>query len=422
MHFLRAHIHRTQNFWVLASIQGASLGLPGMLVGGAVAENIGKASAYFAIFLGNIFLWLIGLSIITMSEEKKNNSLDIVKSFLGKVGMTLAGIALIGAFITWYSMQLSSAILAFGGLLNIEHFWGTLTGLRVGALLGILVALISISGIKSVRNTCVYVFPLLFIYVVTFGFMSENFRFSDQANFTFSSKSIISVISVILPGIVNLPTFFRHSKSTYDSVLGLTLFILFTMFFQAFSVLIGVGNPTLFFSKVRDVFSPNISIVLSILFVTLSLICINLVNIYFASAVWENLVRKTSYGKEFAIIGLMGTAAYTFMQVSTPMLFLQTFTNDVIGALGVVLIVAFVIKLFVKHRPRKIEKTVNVLCWIVGSAIGTTYQIMFPNDPNGALLATMGATLVSFLVAIFIEETIWSGKILLERNFAWFEE
>lgn len=410
---------KSQNYWQMTSIQSASLGLPMIAAASHIARSSGTFVAISSILIGNLILWLIGFSIISMTKNEKKNAIDNVKFFMGISGEYLAATVLILSFLSWYILQISQAMSGLGAVLPIGSSLATNDILRFGTAIGFISALVSIKGIVIIRKICTYIFPFLLAYILYVLFMkSEGILWINSPEY-FSLYGIITIVTIFLPGVVNFPTFFRHSKSYQDSILALTFTMIFLALFQFLALLLGIGYTSSFLSS-RD--ADAFSIFFASFFILSSYLCCNIVNIYFASATTESIFKRYSSGKEFAIIGLMGTAAYTFMQVSTPMLFLQTFTNDVIGALGVVLIVAFVIKLFVKHRPRKIEKTVNVLCWIVGSAIGTTYQIMFPNDPNGALLATMGATLVSFLVAIFIEETIWSGKILLERNFAWFEE
>lgn len=47
---------RNQNFWHLASIQGASQGLGSILIGGQIAKDVGAGAALVSVLIGNIIL------------------------------------------------------------------------------------------------------------------------------------------------------------------------------------------------------------------------------------------------------------------------------------------------------------------------------------------------------------------------------
>ena len=53
-----------QNFWQLACIQSASIGLPGMLVGGQIAKEYGAGTAIISLCIGNLILWGIAYRAI----------------------------------------------------------------------------------------------------------------------------------------------------------------------------------------------------------------------------------------------------------------------------------------------------------------------------------------------------------------------
>ena len=151
------------------------------------------------------------------------------------------------------------------------------------------------------------------------------------------------------------------------------------------------------------------------IFIIMSSICLNLVNIYFASAGGETVFYRNWSSKEYTIIGLLGTAAYTFLQVVFPMQFLENLTNSFISCLGIVLLLAFLTRIIVKHRTRTFEKAITSSCWYCGCLVSLLIQIWGPNEPNYALMAGVSTSLLCFLSIVFIEETIWSIQHLAKR-------
>lgn len=247
------------------------------------------------------------------------------------------------------------------------------------------------------------VFPLLVFFSIYEIFLFlPKFRLDSILNFSFFGT--IAVISVTLPGIVNLPTFFRHSKSQSDAYLGLNLMIVFTALFQVTTTVIGFDSSSIFI--VEDVMYSC----LLCFFVLISLFSVNLVNIYFASAGWELIFPHRKTSKEYAVIGLLGTMSYTFLQVSQPMQYLENMASNFIASLGVVLMLAFLVRMVVRHRPRPMEQYVNIGCWLMGAVWGTIVHIQGGLYGAHGIVFSMTVSLISYLCVIFVEETMWALK------------
>jgi len=397
-----------QNFWQLASIQSSATGIPVMIIGGHVAAKFGVATGITSVIVGNLILWIIGMVIISMAAPEKDNALQNVMHYLGKVGSISGAIFLLLAFLSWYILELNSANIAISRLLSHEE-----TSLRLGAGLGAFIALLSIGGIRLIKKYCTFIFPFLLL----FSIFSIIYHFSIvKTNFVwnFSTLGIFAVISINLARFVNLPTFFRHSRSLLDSYLGLSLMIFFTMFFQISMILVGYGIG---FHDVASI-SAN-SMIYSyflIAFIILILIAMNLVNIYFASASWEIIFPHRKSNIEFVIIGLLGTLAYTFIQIATPMQFILSIAYNFIASLGIVLLLAFLIKTFEQHRPRPYEKVINLSCWFFGAIMGTLYTWKGSIDSTKTLIISICATTLAFLFIFYLEETIWSVRKIIARR------
>ena len=395
----------SQNFWHLASIQASSAGIPVMIVGGHIVKNHGIITGITSVILGNLMLWIIGITIISMSVPKKDNALQNIMQYLGKPGSISGAIFLILAFLSWYTLQLDSANIAISSLLFDNHI-----SLRFGAAFGAFIALLSIGGIKLIKRYCIFIFPFIIIFAV----FSSIFYFKlIQTPFvwSFSITGIFAVISINLAGMVNLPTFFRHSRSLGDSFLGLSLTVVFTMFFQIYMILIGYHSTS-------DISSNNLvySYLLS-LFIVLCTISVNLVNIYFALAGWEMIFPHQKTSKEFVIVGLLGTLAYTFIQITTTMKFILNMAENFIMSLGIVLLLSFLTKTFEQHRPRSYERAINFSCWFFGAIVGTLYTWRVNISSPKTLIVSFIATTLAYLFIIYIEEVTWSArKVFIERK------
>ncbi|GAB5411161.1 MAG: hypothetical protein ChlgKO_02750 [Chlamydiales bacterium] len=159
--------------------------------------------------------------------------------------------------------------------------------------------------------------------------------------------------------------------------------------------------------------SPNyIDFFLALLFIILTLIGTGLINIYFASAALETLIPKISGPKEFALIGLAGTAAFTFIQISKPVIFIENLANSYISSLAVVLLISFLVTIVLRHRPRIIEKSISTACWLVGCVFSTVFLIKNSSSNIYSLSLGVQASALVFLIIIFIEESIWAFRNL----------
>src|SRR5262245_60579967 len=88
-----------QNFWQLASIQGAAQSsLPGILLGGILSRKYGAYTAILSICIGNLILWIMGLGVISMAVRERKNAIQNTARFLGKGGRIFMALVLIVAF------------------------------------------------------------------------------------------------------------------------------------------------------------------------------------------------------------------------------------------------------------------------------------------------------------------------------------
>jgi hypothetical protein len=397
---------RNQNFWQITCIQSASQSIYGMLLGGILTKQYGSPVAFTSICIGNLFLWVIGLGVILIASKERKNAVENVQGYLGKTSSFIMTMILIIAFLSWYMLQIKDSITSITPLFQQHQL-----GLEIfGILLGIAIAILSMGGIRLIRMICVIAFPFLLGFLL-YLIVTSNFMTTLNGTWGFSLTGIVTVSAITLPGTVNLPTFFRHSNSRADSLLALTLMTFFAIIFQSFSIFTGMTQPVDF---IKDRISFDFFTIIAFIFIITSLVCVNLVNIYFASATVEAILPRLSKSIGYVIVGLLGTISYIFLQNSSIMLFIEDLTDSFIANLGISLLLSFLASMFIKHRFRVLEKSASSVCWGFGCLISMIFLIRNAENSNQALVAGIGASLLAFIILAFIEETIWSSKKVIE--------
>lgn len=376
-----------------------------IFIGSQLAKEFGAGTAICSILMGNLILWIVAISIITMSIQDRSNAIENVQNYLGKYGALFMGIILIGAFISWYVLQINTSIPTITHYFAIENK-GIIV--RIGAGLGFLIALLSVGGIKWIKWLTIVCLPFEFIYYL-YAITRSDFSVSTIDSWGISLSATITAIFILLPGVVNMPTFFRHGHSRADCYLALTLMTLLISFFEISTIWMQFADSTsiIFLDSKSSVFS-----IATIGFIILTLICTNLLNIYFASACWEYFVPRFEGAKGYAIIGLIGTATYTFIQIYSPIRFLEDLANYYIACIGIVLLIASLVRTIVRHRPREFEKEINGFCWLIGCVIATIVRLRNIHEEIDPVLVGSISTALAFLCIFFIEEIVWSIKKL----------
>lgn len=420
-----------QNFWQLGTIQGVALGLPGMIIPGA---------DYLSAILGNCILWVIALPITLMafketdsSSAKRANAIENVKDFMGRTPCLISCFILSGAFLSWSLIQNKTSTISLSG----EWGWGEKEQVIFGFILALLIGLMSSFGIRYIRNLCVYSLPVLFVIAIWMMTKTAPPSFGNFRTISFASvfMSASLVISENLPGIANLPTFFRHARSIPHVILGLTWMTVLVTFFQIFGIWIHVNSPADFFLAIPG---HPMGQLIRTTFVLISLACINSVNIYFASAGLETISlifqhkRNKLIGKIFyyfafehrvgrisinwgcGIIGIIGALACLLPESLSFTKALEEVADNILSNLGMILFFAFFMQLIIHHRHRILENVTAWLGWLVGSFASIGLQFKTQMDPITVTFIGILITTASFGVAIFFETNYWSAKKLLE--------
>jgi hypothetical protein len=103
---------------------------------------------------------------------------------------------------------------------------------------------------------------------------------------------------------------------------------------------------------------------------------------------------------------------YVFFSSSETIAFMESLGTVCIANLGAVLIVSYILKIVVRHRPRYIDKLSNSVCWLLGCSVAVMLLWTNPEGVVNAALAGICTSLVTFCIIIFVEEMTWSIKNL----------
>jgi purine-cytosine permease-like protein len=208
-----------QDFYNLACIQSVSLGLSVIILGKQFAEQFGPGTAICSVFIGNLILWLIGLAVISTVYQAHTNAIENIRGYFGKAGAVFFVLILVFAFLDWYAMQIKSTLIGLETLSYGYLPWKEGFSLRIGAVLGILSAILAIGGIRLFKWLATATFVPILIYNL-FIIATSKYSLPQKLEFGLSFQAIVVTVLTLLPGVINLPTFFRYSKSKIDSYLA----------------------------------------------------------------------------------------------------------------------------------------------------------------------------------------------------------
>ena len=394
------------NFWHIGCMLGASVGLPGTFFGHTIAKQYGAGTAITSIILGNLIVWTIAFSIIFISTQKKCSTADLARESLGEWGAITALGCLILGLVGWFAVQTDSAATTIVKILHGHIYHTKDFGLRIGAVLGLIVTLLATGGIQMIRRCCVFALPFLLLFSIYLIIKNPlKINFSDSWGFSLAATTIVA--ASVIPGTIYYPVIFRHSRSKADSFLAISIMTISTIIIECSYVCADFDN---FIIDKNSGPAFIISCLLALIFLLLSYMTINLINIYLAIGSWTDLIKSSIDGRVYAVGGLVGTITYIFIQLSAAFYFFQSLISGFLINLGLVLLVSVLINKVVKHRPIVSSKLINSASWMAGCATSLMTQIRHPEDSYSSIINGIGVTLLAFILILFVEEILWAIK------------
>ncbi|MCH9625775.1 MAG: hypothetical protein S4CHLAM123_09550 [Chlamydiales bacterium] len=382
-------------------------------MGAQFGQKHGVRSSLISIIIGNLILWIVGLATIAMTVDGRKNAIENLQKYIGKIGCIVGSVILSFAFLFWFSIQLSDTVSELTLVLEPYARFSQISTLQIGIGLGACIALLSIGGMRLIKWFNVIALPFLFIFILYALFLNEHHpKFSGS--WKVSIPVVIASLLLALPGTVNLPTFFRHRRKPADAYFALSLFIIFTTLIECLAIFLVDQENGAFFLQYLN--SSRFNLICVIFFLVLSVFSANLVNIYFASAAWEEIFPWTSRSKELTIIGIAGTVVFTFVRWPEVLTYAERLVSIFIANLGIVVVIGYLIQEIVVHRLRKYELALSFLCWVIGCSVTVSVQNLNTQNSAQAFTAGVGASILAFLIVLFFEETVWCIRVRILKN------
>jgi purine-cytosine permease-like protein len=360
-------------------------------------------SALLAILLGNFLLFFIRLGILSMSFVKKQSALDIAKEYLGSVGGYFIAILLLLATIAWFVVQTTLATNTLVFLLPVYEGADINIFMQYSVVLGVLSTLLCMEGMIVLRYLSIIAFPILLVTFAIIVYVGAP-SFSLPPLQTLSFSGITLVLATSLGVSVDLPTFFRHSKSWKDSFNALIII-------QIVSIILGVAglylstiiSPWFGIKESNPLILASTLLRASLIILTfISVIAANVANVYSASVAWELVAPILAGRKEYLILGLGLTVIFILITNILSLDSLLTLTDTSLVNLCLVLVITYTLLLLLR-RPLTLSDKIGAFTgWLLSTILNTYQYLHSPTSHHATLPAALALILLSSLISATI--------------------
>lgn len=369
-----------QTWWQLAAIQITGFtSLPILASSVLIIQQNTLFNAILTLTIGNLILWAIRLGIVYMSYDGRKSTLDIAHEYLGRTAAFLIGLLLLAATLAWFFVETTLASDALCRLLSIDEGKDINQFIQIGVLLGVCSTIICMDGMVVLRWFATLCLPVLFIALVCVIF-SSNYELPLPANRSLNLSGLSIFLATNLGVSVDLPTFFRHSRSLKSSLTALAAIQII-----GFGIGIGglfLGSIIVPWSGIASTDFHSVSTILKsslIVLVFLSVISTNASSIYSASIGWELVAPIFAGIKEYLIIGLGSTIIFVLATDVFSLDFLEKATGCSLVNLCVILAIAFLIRIKSGHSSRY-QQVTYFAAWLVSSLVNILQITVFDDQ------------------------------------------
>jgi purine-cytosine permease-like protein len=350
-----------QSWRQMASFQaGGAICLPVLMVGYALCRTYGVRSALIGVALGNLLLYLLALASANMSFARRMTTAENSTQSFGRYGVLCFAAVLLLAKLAWFALQLN---MMASGVQALLPAWAPANLINLG--LGYAIVLLATKGVEILSLFAAYSMPLL---VGTLGYL----LYAQQGTLThtpflLSYEGISVVIAAAISRVVDMPTFYRNSRSLKDCLITVTI-----LFMIALPLIEGVGiylaahqqSATLIEGLAAD------STIAWKVWIAFFLIAAgwttNNTNLYSATACMETFIPWYSEKARTLIAGSLGVflSCFGLLDHFTTVLQLLGIT---IGTIGCVVLCRYLLK---SAPCSETQVFLNLLAWGIGMAAG----------------------------------------------------
>lgn len=226
-------------------VLGGALCVPMLMLGHGLSHH-GFYGGLLSILLGNALLLCLGLVAVHMGVTRRLPTVDNAALVFGPLCRPFFGLLLGMSMLAWFGLQLN---LMTESILPVLAPLGIHTSpLSITLLLGLLLTLCAISGIRSVTKIAKLAGPLLVgtLLYAAYSYSGELHIASSSFSPLFIPNAVSLVMSAGIVFIVDIPTFYRHAPDLSVARKAITLsFALVVPGILICGLLLGLACPHL---------------------------------------------------------------------------------------------------------------------------------------------------------------------------------
>ncbi len=382
-------LSNTQNWWQLTSIQiGGAICMPILMVGQQISQKYGLWPALAAIALGNLLLFLLGLVYTVLASQRKTNTIENAVYYFGRYGAQLMGTIMIMVCVGWFAIQLNVMSLSGLHLLGLPSLYHPI----MTAILGAAITVGALFGIKGINKFADITMPLLIGTIGYALYKAYQMPATHKLLPSFSWSSVTLVVASTLFVVIDIPTYYRLSKSLKDGWLSIALlYLIATPLIQIAGAFIALHSEG---STIIEVFTSQGGILWQLWVLSFLILAgwtTNNTNLYSAVVTLETLTSSISNWWATILLGIVGTllACYPLLDHYEGILSLMAI---LVIAMGAVVLVNYIFEYLYKHQLLWSHFALNIFAWCIGVVFGFLHF-------SGALALTASVLCDAFLAS-----------------------
>jgi purine-cytosine permease-like protein len=388
-----------RNWWQLSSIQiGGVICLPVIVIGQTLYQTYGFASSIAAILLGNAILLLLGLATTKMSCEKRKTTPLNATEYFGETGVTFFALTMCVSLVGWFAIQLNMMSLSVFDLLALDKNQA-LPGVLSNLMLGSLITVAALYGIKSINFLSNLSLPLLII-TLGYAFFTVEDAPPSAPSVPLSFAGISMVIALAIAFVIDLPTYYRHAKTSKDGFISISIiFVLALPILEIVGVYLAAGSSGGTILDVLKRSNGNFWNLWVALFLILAGWTTNNINLYSGAVCLEPLLKIKSEKLRTLLFGGVGTFLSCFNFLNHLIIVLDVM-GIFVASMGSVIITRYLIEQVKKLPVTSNDYPCHFLAWMLGLAMGFSSLNGVSLTSIPVLDATIGSSLGTFFVLI----------------------
>lgn len=357
-----------QNWWQLSSVQiGGAICLPVIMTGQVLSQTYGFASSFAAVWAGNVILLLLGIVSVCMSLDIKKTTVETAADFFDKRGTRLFALALVFSLVCWFAIQTDMMALGMIDLLSLDG-WGSGGKMMINTVLGLIMTLACLYGIKGFRLLANITVPLL-LFTLAYAFFTVKPVASTPAySFTLAGSSLVIAMSIGV--VIDFPTYFRFARNRRDGIISVFLIFACALpLLEMLGIYLAQGVDE---GSILDVLKrPEIPFwnVWIALFIILAGWTTNNLNLYSAAMSMQSIVKNVNDKSLMFVLGFAGTVL-SYFDLLAHLEVVLDLMGIVIAAMGSVMIFRYAMTCMFVREIQPCYHPFNLYAWFIGIGFG----------------------------------------------------